>query len=147
MTASAAPTPAILLAATMAQEGWAPFSDHAYLAFVGGFYWRKQGEEFQLGLQVANQHMNSNGVVHGGLLATMLDHTIGHNCVLAMAPLPLTTANLNVSFLRPVLNGDFVSSTGTVRKSGRIAAYGEGHLWVKGRPVTSAQGLFLSTQR
>src|SRR5690606_4607957 len=99
------------------------------------FHARRAGGGIEFGLKVARQHINSNDVVHGGLLATMLDHLLGQNCVLLAENPAYVTSNLNVSYLRPVLLGDFVIGRATVYRTGRTAGYASGVLSVGDRAV------------
>jgi uncharacterized protein (TIGR00369 family) len=90
--------------------------------------------EFQLGLTVTRRHkdgvtcrlplhpglFNSEGSVHGGVLASVADevawHAILHH---AGEPVKMTTTELKVNYLRPVL-GRVLTARGTVLKLGRL---------------------------
>lgn len=90
--------------------------------------------EFQLGLVVTRRHKdgvtcrlalhpglyNSEGAIHGGVLASVADEVAWH-AILHQAgePVKMTTAELKVNYLRPVV-GKFLTARGVVMKLGRF---------------------------
>lgn len=89
---------------------------------------------------------NPIGVVHGGLVCTLLDSVVGcavHSTL--PAGTGYTSLELKVSYLRPVRagEGDLVA-TGRVTKPGRRAAFSEGEVRDEaGRLVATASGTCL----
>ena len=68
------------------------------------------------------------GVVHGGLLATMLDEGLARCCFPALPSKVGVTANLSVTYRRPTPAGSFVAlKAKTVKVEGR-KAWVEGHI-------------------
>lgn len=80
-------------------------------------------------------HLGSNvsghpGIVHGGLLATLLDEGLARCCFPALPNGVGVTANLNIDYRRPAMTDTFaVLRAETVRVEGRKA-------WVEGRIET-----------
>lgn len=76
-----------------------------------------------LRLVIDERHLRSQGIVHGGVLATLVDVALGAS---AATTLPdghdLVTAQLNMNFLKPVRVGDELTATGTVLHRGRRTA-------------------------
>ncbi|MCR9269444.1 MAG: PaaI family thioesterase [Hyphomonadaceae bacterium] len=48
-------------------------------------YSRKLDDRVQMGLFLSEQHCNSRGLVHGGLIAALADNAMGLSCVVALA--------------------------------------------------------------
>ncbi|PWY81994.1 thioesterase family protein [Aspergillus heteromorphus CBS 117.55] len=70
------------------------------------------------------------GIVHGGLLATLLDEAMGRCCFPALPNKVGVTANLNLDYRRPAMAGNYaVLRAETVKVEGRKA-------WVEGRIET-----------
>lgn len=70
------------------------------------------------------------GIVHGGLLATMLDEGLARCCFPALPHKVGMTANLNINYRAPALAGSYVALRATTTKvEGRKA-------WVEGRIET-----------
>ncbi|CAH0000979.1 unnamed protein product [Clonostachys byssicola] len=70
------------------------------------------------------------GIVHGGLVATILDEGLARTCIKALPNQIAVTANLNINYRKPTPAGDFfVMKAETTKVEGRKA-------WVKGRIET-----------
>ena len=72
---------------------------------------------------------NPIGMVHGGLVCTLLDSVVGC-AVHTTLPVGMgyTSLELKVSYLRAVRAGDQLTATGRVTKPGRRAAFAEGEV-------------------
>lgn len=78
---------------------------------------------------VERRHLNINGVVHGGVYATILDTAMGAAVVSILAPGETTaTTSLYVEFLRAAREGDVLSARGRIQRRGRHIAFVEGEL-------------------
>ncbi len=91
--------------------------------------------------RVETRHLNINGVVHGGVYATILDTAMGASVVSILAPGETTaTTSLYVEFLRAARRGDTLVARGRIQRRGRHIAFVEGELW-------GAEGVRLSQAR
>jgi uncharacterized protein (TIGR00369 family) len=81
-------------------------------------------------LDPSPEHLNPLGVVHGGILSTLLDSAMGcavHTTLEAGET--YTTLELDVKFVRPVLAGQgLVTAEATVIHAGRRTATAEGRV-------------------
>ena len=89
---------------------------------------------------------NPIGVVHGGLVCTLLDSVAGcavHSTL--PAGVGFTSLEIKVSYLRPVRHGEGeLTATGRVTKPGRRAAFAEGEVRDEdGRLIASASSTCL----
>ena len=89
---------------------------------------------------VEARHLNINGVVHGGVYATILDTAMG-GAVITQLGEPETTAttSLYVEFLRSAREGATLTARGEVLRRGRHLAFVEGELR-DGQGVRLSQG-------
>jgi len=79
--------------------------------------------------RVEPRHLNINGVVHGGVYATILDTAMGAAVVSLLGPGETTaTTSLYVEFLRAAREGETLSARGEVLRRGRHIAFAEGNL-------------------
>jgi len=79
--------------------------------------------------KVEHRHLNINGVVHGGVYATILDTAMGAAVVTLLGPGETTaTTSLYVEFLRAAREGDHLTARGGVLRRGRHIAFVEGNL-------------------
>ena len=94
------------------------------------------GFEDSLGIVVTRKHkdgvtctvplrpelLNSNGVLHGGVIASIADEVAWHAIIHQMGEqVPMTTSELKVNYLRPIA-GSKAISRGFVLKVGKMLA-------------------------
>jgi uncharacterized protein (TIGR00369 family) len=83
----------------------------------------------KIGFEGRPQFLNPAGFVQGGLLAAMLDDTMGPTALLASGgALYTATIDMNVSFLAPARPGRFVGE-GRVVQMGKTVAFLEAKLF------------------
>jgi uncharacterized protein (TIGR00369 family) len=72
-----------------------------------------------LGLKVREQLMQNQGVVHGGVIASLIDTATAFAIISLLAPRErVTTVDLTVSYLRPLTEGR-VTAVARVLRTGR----------------------------
>jgi uncharacterized protein (TIGR00369 family) len=91
---------------------------------------------------VERRHLNINGVVHGGVYATILDTAMGAAVVSMLSGEETTaTTTLYVEFLRAAREGETLTARGDVLRRGRHIAFAEGNLYGSdGRRFSQARG-------
>ncbi len=92
--------------------------------------------------KVEPRHLNINGVVHGGVYATILDTAMGAAVVSLLSETETTaTTSLYVEFLRAAREGETLTARGEVLRRGRHIAFAEGNLLgADGRRFSQARG-------
>ena len=98
-------------------------------------------------LDVRDQHTNRNGMLHGGIIAMLLDAACGFTASMRLgggdALTPLVTVQLNISFVGEVAKGQRVTATGHYTGGGRKIAHVYGELKdAEGRLLATATGVF-----
>ena len=101
----------------------------------------------RMALVVEEKHTNPNGVMHGGVLTTLMDEALG--AVVAsvrgmdtMRAAPHATVEMNVSFLAGARPGDEIVVEGRALKVGRSVAFGEAEARRRGSDDLIAKGRF-----
>lgn len=116
--------PVLDLAALQKQFHLAPF-----IADLGMALEAVAAGECTTTLALAPRHLQQNGVVHAGVLATMADHTAGAAAwTLAAAGAAVMTAEINVSFLRAAV-GERLICRARVIKPGRQVCFVEAEVF------------------
>jgi uncharacterized protein (TIGR00369 family) len=92
--------------------------------------------------RVERRHLNINGVVHGGVYATILDTAMGGAVVSLLTDDEVTaTTSLYVEFLRPAEEHAELRARGEVVRRGHHLAFVEGNLVDgSGRRLSQAHG-------
>ncbi len=106
--------------------------------------WREGYGEVELVL--GPQHLNSLGVVHGGIFAALLDVALGH--AVSFSPVPgntrySTTVSLTTSFLKSVSGGALTAMGRLEGLSGRLVTASGEVRDEAGALLAVAQGSFL----
>ncbi len=94
-------------------------------------------------LAVGAHHTNKRGVVHGGMVSTLLDMGLGAAVIGAMTPEEWCgTVSLDIQFVRPT-RGAVVRARGRLINRGKRIAFAEGELVDdRGRICARAQGVW-----
>lgn len=101
----------------------------------------------RLSLVVEERHTNPHGVMHGGVITTLMDEAVGGvlasaRGLHAMWGAPHATVDMNVSFLSNARAGDEITVEASVLKLGRSVAFGEAEARRKRGGVLIAKGRF-----
>ena len=124
-----------------APEGFAPFEEGGdFIDLVGPVYARGDGAERVLALRVEERHRNAGGKAHGGLLATLVDFSLGR--AVAAADSAGVTVSLTTDYLKAVEVGDWLEAHTEVEKAGETLAFADCSLKVDGREVVRARAVF-----
>lgn len=105
------------------------FSDNIGVEDVGFV-----GAQYKVGLHVRPDHLNGNGILHGGVVSTLLDACMARVFFLGLPKEEMdtlkygVTVEMKVNFLRPASSG-YVHGLGTMIKRGRTTSYTEGELF------------------
>ncbi len=73
----------------------------------------------EIGLTAGDQHLNSMGIVHGGVLSSMMDQTMGTLVAAIKNGSQGVTTHLNVNFLNAMRKGELIASAFLLHESRR----------------------------
>jgi len=80
-----------------------------FLRLFGPLYVRRAGGQLVIAIRIEEKHLNSRGIVHGGMLVTLADSALG--IVLSTSqgePRPLVSVSLSADFADAARLGDWV---------------------------------------
>jgi len=120
----------------------AQFGD-GFLESTGPYYSRRRGGGLIIGLRIAGQHMNSAGMVHGGMLATLADVTLAQQIHVHEDPsIPMVTNSLTTNFLNAGRLGDWMEGHGQIDRIGGRIAYTSGQITCGDSIIMTMTGVF-----
>ena len=94
-------------------------------------------------MRAMKKHLNTRRVVHGGVLAALVDTAFGIVISRSREPrLPSVTVSLTSDFLEPVREGDWVEAHIEIQRTGKRLIFAQGNLRVDARNVLRASGVF-----
>lgn len=118
---------------------------------VPPFAWNDdKGREMVAVFYVGEDLCGHPGIVHGGLLATVLDEGLGRCCFKSLPHNIAVTANLKIDYRKPTPAGSFLVLRAHTEKVEGRKAWVKGHLELLAKPgetptvFAEAQGLFIS---
>ena len=102
----------------------------AFLTLIGAKTDEKRDDLFRVTLHLEERHTNPNGVMHGGVITSLMDEAVGGVIAYArglevMRAAPHSTVDMNVSFLSAARAGDELIVEARPIKIGRSVAFAE----------------------
>jgi len=119
----------------------------ALMDLIGGELDSWEEGRVVMSIKLEDRHMNPGGVLHGGVLTTLMDEATAHAIVTVrglevMAEAPLATVDMNVSFLAAARPGDELECEARTLRIGRAVAFAEAEVRRRGRGDLVAKGRF-----
>ncbi len=94
-------------------------------------------------MRVMRAHTNSSGSMHGGLIATLADVSLGYVTAASRKPaIRMTTASLATEYLGAAKLGAWVEAQVSVTKIGKRLAFSDAVISSDGRPIAKARAIF-----
>lgn len=127
-----------------APPGFAPFAGSGdFLELVGPVHARGEGDDQVFGLRVEDRHRNVAGAAHGGLLATLVDFSLGRAIAHGLegddAPV---TVSLTTDYLGPARVGDWLEAHTRVERLGGTLAFADCSVTAGGREIVRGRAVF-----
>lgn len=117
------------------------------MGLMGPMYARLESDGMAtVGLYVLPQHMNSQEAVHGGMIASLADNTMGYHARAALDN-PVATVNLGVDYLGRICLGDWLQVRTEVDRRGKRLVFMRCSGWVNNEQVFRAHGVFSAIRR
>jgi uncharacterized protein (TIGR00369 family) len=111
---------------------------------AGPFWWsRLEDGSDHFVVLAAEHHCNTQGIVHGGLMMTMIDLVL---VAIAKAEPKdrFVTVSLNSEFISSGRKGDLIEAHGTLTRRGRSLAFAQGKVTSGGRILLTASAVLKS---
>ncbi|MEM7059482.1 MAG: PaaI family thioesterase [Pseudomonadota bacterium] len=115
--------------------------DDPFETYTGPFWWSRldDGTDHVI-LRAAERHCNTHGIVHGGLLMTMIDLAL----VATAKTEPddrFVTVSLNSEFVASGRKGDLIEARGTLTRRGRSLSFVQGQVTSGDRVLLTASAV------
>jgi uncharacterized protein (TIGR00369 family) len=131
-------------------EGYESFPKlFAYDTFehtVGPLLHRELDNIWSFKFLVEQKHLNSLECLHGGMIATFLDHCLGGTAFHAVGKKPCITVSLHTDFIAAAKVDDWVTGTAKVNKITRNLIFVTGELRVSNKLIATASGVWRSIE-
>jgi uncharacterized protein (TIGR00369 family) len=125
-----------------AAHGWEIVNNTPFGDLVGPIWKRETPERLRWGFVVEVKHLNRSGNLHGGMLMTFADQSMAMTARQATGVKRHATIELNTQFIGGVQLGQFVEAHAEVVRATRSVVFMEVKMFVEGRIVVSANGIW-----
>jgi len=92
----------------------------------------------ELSFDVLEWELNPQNTIHGGIIATAFDATLGILCHYYTKPNVVTTVNLNTTYHKPIFLGDTFHIIAKLEFQGRSLCNITGEAWIQNKTVLAA---------
>lgn len=118
-------------------------------ALVGPLYLKRpRGTAVSIGLRIEKKHLNSRGICHGGVLATLADLALGYAIHgKSGGAAAFVTAHLAVDYAGAAREGDWVESRVEIQRIGSRLAFANCYLMSGGRGIVRSSAIFARSDR
>lgn len=114
-----------------------------YMASLGALYCRRDGGKTVIAMRLADQHANMRGIVHGGMLASLADSSLGLGLAMSCDNRhSFVTVNLSTDFIDAARPGDWAEAHVHIGRIGARVAFAECDLMVGEKRILRASGVF-----
>lgn len=140
------PTPPNASHAALVDAGWRSVALPGYFSLIGPAFSREEDDGLAYALPVGASHMNPAGVLHGGVVTSLLDQVLSMIASRATDGAPCFTLQLDVNFLAAVRQGQTLEARGQVMRASSSLVFTRGTASVGGGLVATASALFKAVQ-
>ncbi len=105
-------------------------------------YSKRETEAVLLGFVAREQHTNSRGFVHGGLLTALADNAMGLSCAVQLPDAVLVTLSLGIDFLSTARLDQWIEIRTTFTKTGKSVCFAQCFIHADGKVVARANATF-----
>jgi len=131
-----------LIAEARAPEGFEPSRSRGpFTSHNGPFFHKVTEDGFWHGFRVLDRHVNSHGIIHGGMLMTFADGLLA-TAVWRETGARAVTIRMSSDFVDMVRPGEWVQGTARVTRAARSVAFTEAEVLVGERVIVTATGVF-----
>jgi uncharacterized protein (TIGR00369 family) len=122
-------------------SGWKLRDLPGFINQVGPLWTKKENDAWAYAIVSKPEHTNPAGIVHGGLLMTLLDHALSAIAWEDADRTPCVTVQMDVRFLAAVAPDRLVEARGRVVRRTTSLSFTEGNLTVDGEVVVTASAI------
>jgi len=106
-------------------------------------YSKKTDRGVSMGLQLGRPHTNSRGLIHGGLIASLADNSMGYSCAQATGwTTSFVTVTLAVDYIGSAKIGQWLAVECEVIKTGSTLCFAQSLIKADDAVIARANGTF-----
>ncbi|WP_144640851.1 PaaI family thioesterase [Bordetella genomosp. 13] len=122
-------------------QDWTRHDLGGFTGHVGPLYTRMTDAGRLYAMRADARHLNMAGIVHGGMIATLLDQSLSAMAWDQAGRVPCVSVQLDTQFYAPVREGALMVVQGRVKHRAGSLIFVTGELSVDGKPCASAEAM------
>ena len=123
-------------------HGWHENAEPGFTSFIGPLWEKRVGGRMRYGLLASDLHVNLNGIVHGGVVATFADFALALESRHANENARQSTIQLDIHFVDAGHIGEFMESECEVTRKTRSVTFVSGRIMSGSRLIATALGIW-----
>jgi acyl-coenzyme A thioesterase PaaI-like protein len=123
-------------------DGWEITEPGGLPEFLRPMWTKPDATGFSLGFMTNQGLTNGRNVIHGGMLATYMDHALGRTVREAVDRVPIATIQLDLHYLAPALADRFVAVRGEITRRTSSVVFIRGMMTMGEANIMSANGVW-----
>lgn len=128
---------------TLTAEGWTRLNIDGFSRVSGGLFTRGKLPDLEVGFISAQQHVNGHmTTVHGGMLLTLADVSLGYAVIQQLGAMNCVTAQLQMQFISAAKVGEFIVCRPQILRQSSDLVFLRGITSVGERTVASVDGIW-----
>jgi uncharacterized protein (TIGR00369 family) len=128
----------ILSETALNTHGWRELPIPGFMSLIGPLRsCRKDGRK-TYSLQTTARHENAIGVIHGGVITSLLDQVLAMEAWNAADRAPTVTVQMDTRFLSSATSGDLLEAMVTIRHATRSMMFVDGEITADGALIATA---------
>lgn len=126
---------------TLRDAGWRERASQGFSELVGPIWSRHDEDGWSLGVVAGQQHTNIMGIVHGGLIATLMDQAVSVAAWEALSRAPCVTVQLDMHCVAAAQVGQFLLARGFVLRVTKSLVFVRGEIHAESALIASCQAV------
>jgi len=110
--------------------------------FVGPIAYEQSGDDTKLSFTIADQHLNGDGFLHGGMMMTLASAVLGQLARQSAGEAPSAPLSVNCDFVGPGKPGASVSGTAEITRRTRSVIFASAELRADDKLMMTATGVY-----
>lgn len=134
-------TQIVITEQALRDDGWRERTSQGFSALIGPIWSRREESVWAYGVLTGDQHANPMGLVHGGLIATLMDQTVSIAAWEALSREPCVTVQLDMHCLAAARPGQFLGARARVLRATKSLVFVQGEISSGETLISSGQAV------
>jgi uncharacterized protein (TIGR00369 family) len=130
-----------LTAQDLESQGWRRRELPGFAGLVGPLWTRQDESGWSYGILAGPEHLNPAGLVHGGLIMSLLDHALSTIAWAATDRRVCVTVQMDTQFLAGARAGQFLLAQGRVTRATSSLVFMNGRITVDDKDICAGSSI------